>query len=170
MALTAITPSIVLTVQGDYLTLDDVRISHLGPALYIASPTGSTIITEVIDAGDPLFVTRDDGSIMALHSTITRPWHVGETATPFAITIRHQDGALRDDIETATFTLVNRANNAKLIDAGQCQYAANGVLSYRPTADEMATACLFRAQFTATLTTGYVLPLMLIEGEIEASL
>lgn len=141
--------------------VDDEDLTFLGETLSIAF---------LRTANDVTFITREDGARMATNQRYTRPWHTGETATAFSCTVRHQDGTLRTDIDSATFTLTNRANNAKLIDAADCQTAADGVVAYLPDANQMTTACLFLAQFTVTLASGYVLPTMLIEGEIEASL
>ena len=108
---------------------------------------------------------------MAINKRFDHVWHVGETATPFTLTMRDANGAARADIASATFTLVNRDTGVVIVDAEACQSVAGGVLTYRPSAPEMATACRFLAQFTATLSvSGLVEPDIHIEGEIEASL
>lgn len=167
--LSFITTSHVVTGIGAVVTVDGDGLTFGGEPVFIVD--GSVGELAALVAAAPVnFVTRKNGSIMAINARFPQAWHTGETATAFAITVRHYDGTARDDIASATFTLVNRANNAKLIDSQACQTVANGILSYRPSAPEMATACLFLAQFTATLDTGYVLPTIYIEGEIEASL
>jgi len=102
---------------------------------------------------------------------INHVWHVGETATPFEVQVVDANGTARTDIASATFTLIDTSDGTVLIDAEDCQSVTNGLLSYRPGALEMATACKFLAQFVATLSvSGYVLPTFHIEGEIEDNL
>lgn len=108
---------------------------------------------------------------MAINKRYTYVWHTGETATPFTATMKDAYGVARTDIASATFTLVNTADGEVLIDDEDCQSVSGGVLTYRPTADDMATACRFLAQFTVTITgTGLIEPSIHIEGEIEQSL
>lgn len=164
------TPSIVRTTIGFLLTFEDGELTVSGDDLIVADSTGDTTVSVVRAAADLNIVCRQDGSIMSINKRFGTPWHTGETASPFAITVRHYDGTVRSDIVSATFTLVNRADSTKLIDAEDCQLVSAGVLSYRPIAEQMDTACLFLAQYTATLDTGYVLPTIFIEGEIEESL
>ncbi len=97
-------------------------------------------------------------------------WHVGETATPFTWTLKNSDGSARSDVASATFTLVDADSGAVLIDAEDCQSVDGGVLSYRPSAGEMSTACRFIAQFIATLDDDEVLPTIHIDGEIGQTL
>ena len=133
-----------------------------GPDLYVTS----TIVAASLNT----FTTKADGSVMTINPRFTHAWHAGETATPFAITVRHQDGTVRADMVSATFTLVNALTGVKLIDAQPCEPVLAGVLAYRPTAPELASPCLFRAQYKATLDTGHVLPTFIVEGEILANL
>jgi len=164
-----ITPSAVRTWLGSFLMFEGSELTHVDDPLFVEDADGE-VITRVVVTAPVTFVTREDGSPVALRKAFTKPWHTGETATPFSITVRHQDGTPRTDIAYARFTLVNVANDTTLIDAQPCQTVVDGVLAYRPSAGQMATACLFSAQFTATLDTGYVLPSFIVEGEIEASL
>jgi len=107
---------------------------------------------------------------VAIHPRFDYTWHVGETATPFEIEARWSDDTPRADIVSATFTLTNRDTEAAIIDAQPCQSVAGGVLSYRPSSDEMQTPCRFLAQFICTLTGSYIQPTFHIEGEIEDNL
>lgn len=98
-------------------------------------------------------------------------YHVGETGTPFRCGFLNADGTASEDVASATFTLINLDNNGEiLIDAAVCQSVTDGVLLYYPTALEMATACRFLGQFTATMTGGAIVPTRHIEGEIEENL
>jgi hypothetical protein len=104
---------------------------------------------------------------MAINARESYVYHVGETATPFRCFILSSDGTAMTDIASATFTLANRDTGDVLIDAAVCQSVSDGILLYYPEADDMATACRFIAQFTATLSGGAVLPTRHYEGEIE---
>jgi hypothetical protein len=109
---------------------------------------------------------------MALNKKYSYVWHVGETATPFTWQMKDSNGDARTDVASATFTLVSREDGEVIVNAAACQSVAAGLLSYTPAAEDMETACRFLAQFTATLDDDddSVLPTVLIEGEIEASL
>lgn len=163
------TPTKNRTIVGSYVLHEGDDITFDGLPLFIEDAAGEEI-TFLVDAPTVTIVTRQSEGAVAIHPRFGYTWHVGETASPFAITVRHQDGTARTDIAFATFTLTNRVTGTKLIDAQSCQIVADGVLSYRPTALEMATACLFLAQYRATLATGEVLPTLQVEGEIEANL
>ncbi len=113
---------------------------------------------------------------MAINKRFRYTWHVGEVDVPFTYQMVDDQGLPRTDIASAVFILVDNSPESAtygelLIDSQACQSVAGGLLSYTPTAPEMATACRFLAQFVATLSlTGYVLPTLHFEGEIEASL
>lgn len=107
---------------------------------------------------------------MAVTKRETYVWHVGETATPFRCDIRNLDGTQFADVASATFTLVNADTDAVLIDAAACQSVTDGILLYYPEPDELSVACLFKAQFTATLSGGALLPMLHFEGEIQENL
>jgi len=107
---------------------------------------------------------------MAINKRYTRAWQTGETATPFTLTMHDGNGSARTDIASATFTLINRDTGTTLVDDEACQSVAGGVLTYRPSLENMQTPCRFLAQFTATLETGLVEPKVHIEGEIEQRL
>lgn len=165
---TLITPTKLSTILGSYVIFDGEPLTFDGVPVFIEDPAGEEI-TIVIDSPTVTIVAGETERTM-INPRFGYTWHIGETAIPFAITVRHRDGSARTDIASATFTLVNRANDTKLIDAQACQVVANGVLSYKPAAPEMATACLFLAQYSATLATGETLPTLHVEGEIEANL
>lgn len=106
---------------------------------------------------------------MAVNKRYTYVWHVGETASPFSVQVTTARGP-RVDLESATFTLIDRDSSTILVHAKPCQtVSVDGLLAYAPTAAEMQTACRFMAQFTATTYAGTVLPTIHIEGEIEAN-
>lgn len=108
---------------------------------------------------------------MALNKRYSYTWHTGETGTAFTFPMRDSQGVGRTDVTSATFTLVDRDTGETVIDAVDCDVSEEGLLSYLPSAEDMATACRFLAQFTATTGDDDLIePSPFYEGEIIESL